>query len=259
MQLGEETEAFASSLKLASEDASHVKNTTGGHLAQRLHEDDRKFDALQKLMLPCGGGIDPGIDSNQKASRLVRKLVDFTCEEIRCRLDRIYLERLREPISHENGIGDVLSMQAVSLKGDLETLYAEIRDVVAMSVSQEFEHPLLNSQRESSQRHKASEDLAHQSVSQPDHCSTLRPDDRRYSPHWHSLDSYLKMLPTVLSHSIRTVHHLMSFRQSIKGLVLLLTWLQRMVFYSPRLPKNHLWVELHWDLCSVILAFRTRL
>ena len=165
MQLGEETEAFASSLQSALEDASHVRNTTGGHLAQRLHEDDRKLDALQKLMLPCGGGMGPEIDSNQKASRLVNKLVDFSCEEIRCRLDRIYLEQLREPVNHEGGIEDGLSMQEVSLKGDLETLYAEIRDVVAMSVSQEFEHPLLNSRRENSQRHKASEDLAHQSVS----------------------------------------------------------------------------------------------
>jgi hypothetical protein len=102
----------------------------------------------------------------------VEKLVDFTCEEIRCRLDRIYQEQLREPVSHENGIEDGLSMQEVSLKGDLETLYAEIRDVVAMSVSQEFEHPLLNSQRENRRRHQASEDLAHQSVS---HLITVRP------------------------------------------------------------------------------------
>jgi hypothetical protein len=165
MQLGEETEAFASSLTLATEDASHVRNTTGEHLAQRLHEDDRKLEALQKLMLPCRGGMDPEIDTNQKASRLVKKLVDFTCEEIRCRLDRIYLEQLREAGGHENGIEDDLSVQEVSLTGDLETLYAEIRDVAAMSVSQEFEHPLLHSRQENSQRHKASEDLAHQSVS----------------------------------------------------------------------------------------------
>ena len=171
-QLGDETEAFASSLQSASEDASHVRNTTGGHLAQRLHEDDQKLDALQKLVLPCGGGLTGEIGSNQRASRLVEKLVDFTCEEIRCRLDRIYLEQLREPVSHENGIEDGLSMQEVSLKGDLETLYAEIRNVVAMSVSHEFEHPLLNSQRENWRRHKASEDLAHQSVS---HLITVRP------------------------------------------------------------------------------------
>jgi hypothetical protein len=172
MQLGEETEAFASSLQSASEDASHVRSTTRGHLAQLLHEDDRKLDALQKLVLPCRGGLDGEIGSNQRASRLVQKLVDFTCEEIRCRLDRIYQEQLREPVSHENGIEDGLSMQEVSLKGDLETLYAEIRDVVAMSVSQEFEHPLLNSQRENWRRHKASENLAHQSVS---HLITVRP------------------------------------------------------------------------------------
>jgi hypothetical protein len=172
MQLGDEEEAFESSLQLASEDASHMRNTIGGHLTQRLHEDDRKLDALQKLMLPYGGGIDPEIDSNQKASRLAEKLVGFSCEEIRCRLDRIYLEQLREPVNHEGGTEDGLSIQEVSLKADLETLYAEIRDVVAMAVSQEFEHPLLNSRRENWRRHKASEDLAHQSVS---HLITVRP------------------------------------------------------------------------------------
>ena len=171
MQLGEETEALASSLQSASEDASHVRSTTGGHLAQRLHGDDRKLDALQKLMLPCNGGIDPEIDPNQKVPRLVKNLVDFSCEEIRCRLDRIYLEQLHEPVNHEGGVEGGLSMQEVSLQGDLETLHAEIRDVVAMSVSQEFEHPLLKSQRENWQRHQASEDLAHQSVS---HLVTIR-------------------------------------------------------------------------------------
>jgi hypothetical protein len=183
MQLGEETEAFASSLKLASEDASQVRNTTGEHLAQRLQEDDRNLDALQKLMLPCRGDIDPEIDTNQKASRLVKKLVDFTCEEIRCRLDRIYLEQLHEAGSHENGIEDDLSMQEVSLKGDLETLYAEIRDVVAMSVSQEFENPLLNSRQENSQRRRASEDLAHQSVS---HRITVRPSGLTIADTFHT-------------------------------------------------------------------------
>jgi hypothetical protein len=257
MQLGEETEALASSVKLASEDALHVKNTTGGHLAQRLHEDDQKLDALQKLMLPRGGGVDSEIDSNQKASRLVKKLVDFTCEEIRCRLDRIYLEQLRQPVNHGSGVDDGLSMQEASLKGDLETLYAEIRDVVAISVSQEFERPLLNSQREDSQRHKTFEDRAYQSVS---HLITVRPlglTSLRHSPHSHSLGSHLKTLPTVSSRFIRTVHHLASFRQSIKGLVLLLSRLQCMVLYSPRLPKNHPWAELRWGLCSIILAFRT--
>jgi len=123
-------------------------------------------------VLPCAGGQTGEIGSNQRAPRLVEKLIDFTCEEIRCRLDRIYLEQLHEPVSHENGIEDGLSMQEVSLKADLETLYAEIRDVVAMAVAQEFEHPLLNSRRENWRRHKASEDLAHQSVS---HLITVRP------------------------------------------------------------------------------------
>ena len=140
-------------------------------LAQRLHDDDQTLDALQKLALPRGTVPNCEVDSDWKASRLAEKLVDFTCEATRCRLDRIYLEQLREAVDPENGVEESPSMQENSSKSDLDTLYAEIRDVVAMAFSHELEYPLLNSRQKDWQRQIASEDMANQSVSYSDPCS----------------------------------------------------------------------------------------
>jgi hypothetical protein len=136
-------------------------------LTQRLHQEDQELDALQKLALPHGAVADSAIDSDWKALRLVKRLVDFASEEIQCRLDRVYLEQLHAPLKHENGIEEGSSDQEFSLKSDLDSLYAEIRDVIAMSFSQEFEYPLLKSRQEDRQHQRASEELSNQSVSFP--------------------------------------------------------------------------------------------
>jgi hypothetical protein len=151
-----------------------IRKRTEQQLAQHLQDDDRELDALQTLALPRGAVADSEIDSDWKASRLVKRLVDLTCEETQCRLDRIYLEQLHGPPKRENDIRDGPSDEESSLKSDLDSLYAEIRDVVAMSVANEFEYPLLKSSQEDRQRQCVAEDLANQSVSYLNRCLTLR-------------------------------------------------------------------------------------
>jgi hypothetical protein len=194
------------------------------------------------------------IDSDKKASQLVKRLADFICEETQCRLDRIYLEHLHGPVKHENGIKEGPTTQDISLKSDLDSLYAEIRDVVAMSVYREFESPLLKSRQEDQHRQSASEDLSNRFVSYPNPCSVVRPDNRRYSARSPSLDCHLKRLSTASSHYTLIVHRLTPFSPSAKRLVLLLN----MISYSPQLLKNHLSRKLRRELCSVLSAYRTR-
>lgn len=173
-QLGEEIEALTSSFRSATEGALQIRKRTEQQLAQHLPHDDRELDALQRLALPREAITNSAIDSDWKASRLAKRLVDFTCDEIQCRLDRIYLEQLHGPPKPRNGIGDGPSKEESSLKSDLDSLYAEIRDVLVMSVTHEFESPLLKLSQEDRQRQCAAEELAHQSVSYPTRCSTLQ-------------------------------------------------------------------------------------
>jgi hypothetical protein len=220
-------------------------------LAQRLHNDDHILDALQKLAPPHSAVAKCEMDPDLAALRLVERLLDFTCDEIRCRLDRIYLERLYEPLIHEDGFEEGLNIQEISLKSDLNSLQAEIRDVVAMSLS-----PLLKSLHEERQRQGASEDLENQSVSYVNPCSILRSDNYRCSRLSSNLGSYLKRLSIVSSHSTLIVHRSMPFTQLKKGLVLLFRQLQLMNACSFRLLKNYLLRKRHRELCSAMSGFR---
>ena len=127
-----------------------MKKATERRLVQRLHGDDQKLAALQRLVLPRHAIPRCEIDWNQNASRLVDILVDFTCEETQSRLDRIYMQQLHEHAGLESGTQNDPSTYQIWLQSDLDVLYTEIRDVVTMSVS----HPLRKSLQEDWRRER---------------------------------------------------------------------------------------------------------
>lgn len=69
----------------------------------------------------------------------------FDTEEIRCRLDRIYIETIRSSSNTNASQSTQASNLVSSLKEELGSLYPEISAVSQMSVSQEFEAPLTQS------------------------------------------------------------------------------------------------------------------
>jgi hypothetical protein len=145
-------------------DVLQITRTTERQLTQLLHDNDQALQSLQKLVPPRGAVADSEMDADSKSLQLVNILVQFTCEEMQCRLDRIYLEQLRRPLREEYGVEECPSDQEVSLKSDLDSLYGDIRDVVAMSLSQEFEHPLIRSLQEDRQYQRVCEDRSNQHV-----------------------------------------------------------------------------------------------
>ena len=199
LALGEAKDALTSCFQSASEEALHTKKATERRLVQLLHDDDQKLKALQKLALPSDAVPGTEIDSNQRTSCLFSKLVGFTCEEIKFRLDRIYLEQLHGYAAHENDFEEAAGTQEISLKSDLDTLYTEIRDVVAISVSQELEYPIRNSRLEDSRRQRTSQNLAGQCVSYINSSSIIRLDDCRFAALSPNPASSLKTLPTISS------------------------------------------------------------
>lgn len=112
-------------------------------VADSLRQDDtilRKLEEIAPMVQPPSGSLK---DEKSRVEELCGRLVTYNTQEIRCRLDRKYLESLpandshSQPIEAENLIS--------SLKAELDTLYPEIRSVAQISIDQSFETPLLES------------------------------------------------------------------------------------------------------------------
>jgi len=91
------------------------------------------------------------VDDEHQITRLrelCKRLSTYLADEIRCRLDRIYLETSRSPTkSTSSSSGDEADLQS-SLEAELDTLYSEITAVAQMSTSLEFEKPLIEASRQ---------------------------------------------------------------------------------------------------------------
>lgn len=112
-------------------------------VADSLRQDDtilRKLDEIAPTVQPLSQSLK---DEKSRMEALCGRLVTYNTQEIRCRLDRKYLESLDANESHLQPIEaqNLIS----SLKAELETLYPEIRAVAQISIGQSFETPLAES------------------------------------------------------------------------------------------------------------------
>jgi hypothetical protein len=112
-----------------------------------LHHDDHQ---LQKLASMTTLDADDGKDLRIKVTALTEKLSDLNREEIECRLNRVYLQRLAENAIENKHKQSELEEQ--ELEQDLKSLHIEIPDVAAMSAEQEFKSPLLQALAEQQNR-----------------------------------------------------------------------------------------------------------
>lgn len=109
-----------------------------------LRADDRLLLSLQKL----AGELEPERKEDAEVSgqinHLCARLIKFTVQGIRIRLDRIYLEALQSPPPREISNSDDLSDAEIrALQEELESLYSEILPVAQMSVEQQYLQPAL--------------------------------------------------------------------------------------------------------------------
>ena len=117
-------------------------------VAESLQKDDRTLARIDRLARELKV-LD--MDSGQQTSRpliLCEKLNTYLADEIRCRLDRIYIETSQLSVDSRADIsGDEADLE-LSLKAELDTLYSEIAAVAQMSTSLEFEKPLNEASRQ---------------------------------------------------------------------------------------------------------------
>ncbi|AEO55642.1 hypothetical protein MYCTH_2087011 [Thermothelomyces thermophilus ATCC 42464] len=129
-----------SKLEQRSTGASATIQQTAENL---FSSDDRLLSSLQKLGLE----LEAENDEEQRDVALLRetcaRLIKFTVEIIRTRLDRLYLEALEPPT--KSAPTKVSTDEVSALQEEVESLYAEILPVAQMSTEQQFLEPALRS------------------------------------------------------------------------------------------------------------------
>lgn len=108
-------------------------------------EDDEVLIKAERIMVDSESTEADG-QMERRALDLISVLSRLTSEEIRCRLDRLYLEVL---LSDSEVVADVSGSKdaKVALEEDLESLYSEIEVLSEMSARQEFGQPMLGELR----------------------------------------------------------------------------------------------------------------
>lgn len=72
-----------------------------------------------------------------------RRLIKYTVEAVRTRLDRIYLEEVADRGNARKGDKATNNTEVAALLDELESLYTEILPVAQMSVEQQYLEPAL--------------------------------------------------------------------------------------------------------------------
>lgn len=153
--------ALESELRGVSEQASADAKRILSSLTARFKEDDRLIANLERLA--------SGIETSQQdensakiASERCTALAQCLADEIRCRLDRLYLESIQaglmiartEPAPAENE-------PLAALEEELESLYPEIEILAEMSTKQQFAEPIIG---ELSSHHEELQNASHETL-----------------------------------------------------------------------------------------------
>lgn len=109
-------------------------------VSETFNSDDRALTDLNDVDVDKPSNT-PHFDSLRvQAAKLTAALRHFRQQNLKNRLDRIYLESL-DPSTYGDDLGDISDASPVEVQTDLGSLYAEIDDVVNMLVSQEHGDP----------------------------------------------------------------------------------------------------------------------
>jgi len=139
-------EGLTEQLATSQQQLQSANGTLTASVTETLKGDDRLLDRLQSL---TGELQEDDVQLRdaiaERTKKLSGKLETFLAEEIRCRLDRTFLEcglEALEPsvhVSEPDGDGSPERF----VEEDLNSLYSEIQAVAHMSVQQSFVVPIM--------------------------------------------------------------------------------------------------------------------
>jgi hypothetical protein len=111
---------------------------------ETFRSDNKLLSSLQKLGWELDTEDPEEIESVDKLREICARLIKYTVECIRTKLDRSYLESLESYV--KSNAGDHAAKDEVHiLQDELESLYSEILPVAQMSVEQQWLEPSLRS------------------------------------------------------------------------------------------------------------------
>ncbi|KAL4880489.1 hypothetical protein BJY04DRAFT_219230 [Aspergillus karnatakaensis] len=109
-------------------------------LTTRLKEDDKHLSDMERLAVGVKASDDDA-SIVKRTSELSRVLTQCVAEEIYCRLDRLYLEKILE--GNKVATDSQAVEAAAALEEELDSLYPEIDILAEMSTKQQFVEPIL--------------------------------------------------------------------------------------------------------------------
>ncbi|KAH6635925.1 hypothetical protein F5144DRAFT_160823 [Chaetomium tenue] len=145
--LASEADELTQSLGSRIRELEQQRTGAGATIQQTVdtlfRSDDKLLSSLQKL----GWELETEDGEEQNDVALLReacaRLIKFTVEGIRTKLDRLYLESLE--MSSQSRPPRVSADQVSALQEELESLYSELLPVAQMSTEQQFLEPALKS------------------------------------------------------------------------------------------------------------------
>lgn len=111
---------------------------------EALHSDDKLLSSLQKLGWELETEDREETETVSQLREICARLIKYTVECIRTKLDRTYLESLRS-FPKSGSENQAPKEEITALQDELESLYSEILPVAQMSVEQQWLEPSLRS------------------------------------------------------------------------------------------------------------------
>ncbi|KAL0932460.1 uncharacterized protein CTRU02_213413 [Colletotrichum truncatum] len=140
-------EELSQTLEFRASDLEQQSKMSGSSLQQTLdallHSDDKLLLSLRKLSLELETEDPEDREHVEKLREICMRLIKYTVETVRTKLDRLYLEALSS--AHRGEVTPNPSDDVKPLQEELESLYSEILPVAQMSVEQQYLEPALKS------------------------------------------------------------------------------------------------------------------
>ncbi|GKZ22813.1 hypothetical protein AbraCBS73388_008989 [Aspergillus brasiliensis] len=152
--------ALESELRGVSEQATADAKRILSSLTARFKEDDRLIANLERL----ASGIETSEqdeNSAKLASERCTALAQCVAGEIKCRLDRLYLESIQAGLMKTRTEPTPENEPLAALEEELESLYTEIEILAELSTKQQFADPIIG---ELSNHHEELQNATHETL-----------------------------------------------------------------------------------------------
>ncbi|KAH8815499.1 hypothetical protein F5884DRAFT_772613 [Xylogone sp. PMI_703] len=140
-----QAEALSKDLSLHASELEARQKLSDANLKRSVDEllksDDKLLSDLQKIASKAETRSQ-GNDEMSRIKELSAKLIKYTVEGVRTRLDRIYLSSLNKSTGTEDS-QNASSQEVKDLQEEIESLYSEILPVAQMAVEQQYLQPAL--------------------------------------------------------------------------------------------------------------------